>query len=331
VSERRVLVLGGTSFIGRRIVELLHERGDRVLVAHRGHTEPDGLPPVGHVHVPRAELASVRADIESFAPTAVVDTVAMSAAGVDAVLPVLPEVPIVVLSSADAYQAYDVFRFGAAALATEEIGVPLAESSPVRSKRYPYRDENNPDSDYEKLDVEPRYLDRGAAVLRLGFVYGERDPQRREEFVLRRVRAGRTRIPFGCGSLLLSRLYVDDAASATLAALDTPAAAGEIFNIVESASVSIAAWARQILAATDSTADLVRVPGAALPGDLELTDLTTQHLLISSAKAQRMLGWTPSEPALTVPKSVRWHLANPPTGEDPGFDADDVALRSAQS
>jgi len=226
------------------------------------------------------------------------------------------------------YQAYDVFRLGTAA--AEEIGVPLTESSTLRSKRFPFRDDN-PDSDYEKLDVEPRYLARGAAVLRLGFVYGERDPQRREEFILRRVRAGRTRIPFGGGGLLLSKLYVDDAATATLAALDTPSAAGEIFNIVESASVSVKGWARQILAAAASAADLVRVPGAALPDDLALTDLTTQHLLISSAKAQRMLGWIPSDPARTVPQSVRWHLAHPPAGEDQGFDADDVALRSAQS
>jgi len=31
----RVLVLGGTTFIGRRVVERLHGRGDAVLVVHR--------------------------------------------------------------------------------------------------------------------------------------------------------------------------------------------------------------------------------------------------------------------------------------------------------
>jgi len=28
---------------------------------------------------------------------------------------------------------------------------------------------------------------------------------------------------------------------------------------------------------------------------------------------------------------VRWHLEHPPTGDDPGFDADDAALQSSQS
>jgi len=36
----RVLVLGGTTFIGRRVVERLHGRGDEVLVVHRGQHQP---------------------------------------------------------------------------------------------------------------------------------------------------------------------------------------------------------------------------------------------------------------------------------------------------
>jgi nucleoside-diphosphate-sugar epimerase len=38
----RVVVLGGTGFIGRRVVERLVSRGDDVLVVHRGVTEPSG-------------------------------------------------------------------------------------------------------------------------------------------------------------------------------------------------------------------------------------------------------------------------------------------------
>ena len=36
----RVLMIGGTKFIGRRITEELIARGDEVTVVHRGQTEP---------------------------------------------------------------------------------------------------------------------------------------------------------------------------------------------------------------------------------------------------------------------------------------------------
>jgi nucleoside-diphosphate-sugar epimerase len=36
----RVLILGGTRFIGRRIALELLARGDDVMVVHRGQTEP---------------------------------------------------------------------------------------------------------------------------------------------------------------------------------------------------------------------------------------------------------------------------------------------------
>jgi hypothetical protein len=53
---------------------------------------------------------------------------------VDAVLPVLPAVPTVVLSSVDVYQAFVGFRTGRC-----ESPVPLTEDSELRRERYPYR------------------------------------------------------------------------------------------------------------------------------------------------------------------------------------------------
>ena len=49
--------------------------------------------------------------------------------------------------------------------------------------------------------------------------------------MLRRVRAGRSRILFGAGTWLCTRLHVADAAVAVRAAVETPAAAGQVFNI----------------------------------------------------------------------------------------------------
>ena len=54
----------------------------------------------------------------------------------------------------------------------------------------------------------------------------------------------------------------------------------------------------------------------------------TQHILASSEKARRVLGWSPSDPVECLQKSVAWHLANPPGAPDSDFAADNSALET---
>jgi len=322
----RITIIGGTEFIGRRTVELLTERGDDVMVVHRGKTEPADLPPCEHVHVERAAFASIAAGVTAFRPDAIVDTIASSAADRDAVLPHLPDVPVVVLSSMDVYRFFELLH----ADDDTPVPVPFDESGELRRGRYPYAGRGIGEDDYEKLDVEPAYLERGASVLRLAMVYGPRDPQYREEFVLRRVRAGRQRIPVGPAATIFTRIHVDDAASAILAAIDRPdVAAGQVFNIGEAGSYSMRAWMRLILAAAEHDAELVRVADDAIPPDMRLTGALSQHFITSSAKAMSLLDWKPMPTTTAVASSVRWHLEHPPADSDaPDFAADDAALAS---
>ena len=182
----RVLILGGTRFIGRRIAADLMARGDDVTVVHRGESEPAELGGCTHLHADRTDLAGRSGQLRALRPDAVIDTRAMTTADAEAVLPHLPDAHLVLLSSIDVYRAYELLLAGQGG-----EPVPLTEESPVRQGRYPLRGllpglgEN-----YDKLDVEPGYLARGGTALRLAMIYGEHDGQRREEFILRRVRAG---------------------------------------------------------------------------------------------------------------------------------------------
>jgi nucleoside-diphosphate-sugar epimerase len=321
----RVLIIGGTKFIGRAITGQFVARGDEVTVVHRGQTEPAGLAESRHLHADRSEFASLAAEISAWRPDAVVDTLALSRSDADAVLPHLPDVPIVVLSSVDVYRAFELLDGNEGG-----IPVPITEESPLRADRYLYRGQRSGFDDYEKLDVEPAYLARGGVVLRLGFIYGEHDPQLREEFILRRVRAGRKRIPVGTGSWLLSRCYVGDVAAAVIAASTASAASGQVLNVVETASGTVRDWIGQILAAADYDAELVTVPDAVVSdGDLSLTRDYRQHILVDNRKARDLLGWQPADPAAGIAASVRWHLAHPPAGSSPDFTADDRALEAA--
>jgi len=131
----RVLILGGTLFIGRRIALGLLARGDDVMVVHRGQTEPAELSGCAHVHSARPALAEVADQLRAWRPDAVIDTRAMTAADASAVLPHLPDAHLVLLSSIDVYRAYELLLAGQGG-----EPVPLTESSAVRSGRYPLRD-----------------------------------------------------------------------------------------------------------------------------------------------------------------------------------------------
>jgi nucleoside-diphosphate-sugar epimerase len=312
----RIAILGGTRFIGRAVVERLVAEGHELLVVHRGEHEPDDFPSAVHAHVDRHDGPALAAAVKPFDPEALVDVSGMNAAAADAALGAVgAEVKLVAISSGDVYRAYDGLHFD-----WTSDGLPLFEDSPLRERRFV------DGRQYENLEMEERYLPRGATVLRLGAVYGEHDYQRRFEFVLRRVRAGRRRIPIGSGQFLFSRVYVGDVAGAVSLALAGDHR-GEAFNVVEPVTAPYRLFAEQILAAAEAVdVELVRVRDDLLPADLALTGAIDQHLMMDSWKARTVLGWAPVDPAGSLRRSVRWHLENPPADASNDFAADDAVL-----
>src|SRR5919197_4217203 len=324
----RVMVLGGTRFIGAAIVEELDRHGHELLIVHRGEHEPGDLPAADHLHCDRRDLPHLRAAIADFHPEALLDTCASDAADAETALAAVDGDPrLLVLSSMDVYRAW-----GSLLDRAETDPLPIDETAPVRQRRFPYRGREHapPGADtYEKLDVEAPYLARAATVCRLPAVYGERDYQRREEPILRRVRAGRDRIPAGAGTWLWTRGYVADVASGVRLALESDAAVAEVLNLGETRTWSMGLWARHVLDAAGSAATLVRVPDELLPDDLRLLGTLPQHLLVDSSKARNLLGWEPTDPHEALHRSVAWHLAHPPDDASGDFGADDGALAAA--
>jgi nucleoside-diphosphate-sugar epimerase len=329
----RVLVLGGTRFIGLALVEEMLAAGHTVAIVHRGQHEPADLPPtVEHIHTARRDLPAHRDAVARFAPDAAVDLAAMTAADAEAALAALdPAVKLVAVSTIESYRVFDSIYAG-----TVTDAVPLAEDAPLREGPYPAPEQAvsqgwDYDADsYDKLAVERLYLERGATVCRLPLVYGPRDYKRREDFVLARVRAGRERIPVGPGTFLTSRGYAPELARGLrLAAERGP---GGVFNLAESASPTVGLWVQEILAAASASAELVRVPEDLLPPDMGLTGEIPQPWLVDAGKAARELGWVHADWRECTGRSVRWHLENPPAASETivDFSADDVALAAAE-
>jgi nucleoside-diphosphate-sugar epimerase len=328
----RVMVLGGTRFIGAAIVEELSAGGHELLIVHRGEHEPPDLPAADHLHTDRSDLPHLRGAVEGFGPQAVVDTYAMTAAAAEAALATVGGgVRLLVLSSMDVYRAYGSLLAG-----IETDPIPIDESAAVREQRYPFRGHPRYGSmdiaeHYDKLDVEEAYLRRQGTVCRLPVVYGERDLQRREEPILRRLRAGRDRIPTGAGTFVWTRGYVRDVASGVRLALESEATIGEVLNLGESRTWSMGLWARHVLEVAGGGAHFVRVPDQLLPEDLSLLGDLSQHLLVDSSKARDLLGWTETDPHQALSRSVAWHLEHPPDAASDDFGDDDRALAAAST
>ncbi len=179
----RILVVGGTRFIGAHTVRALHATGAEITVLHRGRTDNPVLPPVEHIVDPSARYPivafpdAVKRDFD-----VVVHMVAMGEADATAAVQAFAGRTgrLVLVSSCDVYRAYG-------RLTQSEPGepepVPLTEDAPLRTSRYPYRGMAAQIGDYadtyEKILAEEAV--RGAAgapdwtILRLPKVYGPED------------------------------------------------------------------------------------------------------------------------------------------------------------
>lgn len=178
----KILMIGGTRFIGAHVVRRFHDAGADVVVFHRGSSSNPILPAVEHVLDPSAEYPvtafpdRLRRDWD-----VVIHTVAMGHADAEAAVQTFEgRTPrLVLISSCDVYRAYG-------RLTKTEPGppdpVPLNEEAPLRSVLYPYRGMEAQlgafARDYDKTLAEKavqstRELDW--TIVRLPKVYGPED------------------------------------------------------------------------------------------------------------------------------------------------------------
>jgi nucleoside-diphosphate-sugar epimerase len=218
----RVVVIGGTTFIGPRVVERL--RDHEVTLFHRGATCGDP----SHIHDDRANIAkhALRAEV-------VIDMIAMSQGDAETLVESHIAPRLVVLSSGDVYRQYDLLRRVAHGRSDP---LPLREDAPLRDTSFPYG------GDYEKILVERVVMrEPGATVLRLGAVYGPGDPQ--DRFAPWRKNVVRLKEDYA--RWRWTRAYVDNVADAIVLAATNERAAGRIYNVGEPDAPAEREWVEQ--------------------------------------------------------------------------------------
>ncbi|HEY1707854.1 MAG TPA: NAD-dependent epimerase/dehydratase family protein [Rhizomicrobium sp.] len=179
----RVLIIGGTRFIGAHTARQLAEADADITVFHRGRSHNPMLPPVRHITDSGAAYPITRfpASLTATDWDVVVHMVMMGEADAHAAVRAFSGRAgrLVMISSGDVYRAYGrLTRYEPG----EPDPVPLDEDAPLRSVLYPYRAQAATlgayAHDYEKILAEKTVREAHAlesVVLRLPKVYGQED------------------------------------------------------------------------------------------------------------------------------------------------------------
>ncbi len=320
----KVLVIGGTLFIGRSLVEELVKAGHDVAVLHR-KPKHDFARRVENMVADRNDADSVREALSGRRFDVVFDNAYDWERGTTAA-----QVEATVRACGDRISRY-IFMSSVAAYGD---GLNHKESDPLApdSHSNPYiRNKASTERLLFRMHVQ-----RGLPVVtfRPPFVYGPNNPFYREQFFWDRLRAGRPIVIPGDGHRLMQFVYVGDLVEALLRAMIEPRAEGEAFNIGDSKPLTQVELVERLAKAANTEATLARVPrdliqqagGNAFEEPYYFGEyLDLPPITMNIGKVSRMLKVksTPFEAGLK--ETYRWYARNH-RPRAAGFDFDDKLL-----
>jgi nucleoside-diphosphate-sugar epimerase len=332
----RILVIGGTGFIGPHLVRQLAAMGHSVSVLHRGNAPFD---------LPAEEILGSRNNLAAIhpSPDVVVDLILSSGVQARALMDTFRGNArrVIAASSIDVYRACGVLH------GSEEGPLeptPLTEDSPLRTKFQTYPPQQIKmlqqifgwvDDEYDKIPVERAILgapDLPGTVLRLPMIYGPGDHLHRFHPVLKRIDDGRRAIIFEqiVSEWRTPRGYVENVAAALALAATDDRAAGRIYNVAEQPAYSELEWARKIAAAGGWHGEFVVLPKHRTPAHLVPPGNAAQHWEADSSRIRSELGYSELV-ALdeAIRSTIAWERANANLAFNPypfDYPAEDAAL-----
>ena len=245
----RILVIGGTLFIGKALVKRLVAAEHDVTVLHRRSEHPFGRR-VHNAVADRNDAASVRAALAGQRFDAVYDIAYDWERGttghqVEACARAIPGdlTRYVFMSSVAAYGD----------------GLNHAEDDPLASEAHtnPYvRNKASSERALFRMYHESKFP---VVTMRPPFVYGPENPFYREAFFWDRLKAGRPIIIPGDGNRLMQFVFVNDLADACFYALDKHTAPGRAFNVGDEKALTQVDAVHAFAKAAGREADIVRV------------------------------------------------------------------------
>lgn len=310
----KILLLGGTGFIGRHLVRQLLEKGHEVAVFHRGEGETSTPELVAHILGNRKHLGKFARRFDAFGPQVVVDLLAFNEHDARSLIDTFRgrAQRLVCLSSMDVYRSYGCFRRLETGPSNSQ---PFTEDAPLRTAPYPYRALAAGTEDlfysYDKIPVERIVMsdDRlPTTILRLPQVFGPHDRQHRLRAYLKQMDAGEDIvISEEKAKWRWTRGYVEDIAFGISLAIVAETAATRVYNIGEKEAGPEMEWIGQIGRAAGWRGKVVTVPDEALPESKRETYNWNCDLAANTQLIRKELGYHEVvSPELALRRTIAW-------------------------
>jgi nucleoside-diphosphate-sugar epimerase len=306
-AQRKVLVIGGTLFIGRALVSELVKAGHEVWILHR-RSEHDLGRRVGSITADRNDPEAVRRALAGAKFEVVFDNVydwerGTTAAQVEATA-----------RACDSHLHRYVFMSSVAAYGD---GLNHHEGDALAP-------DDHPDSYVRNKAMSERALFRlhqrngfPVVTIRPPFIYGPGNPYYREAFFWDRLRDARSIILPGDGRRLMQFVYIKDLVSACLKVMEERAVVAHAFNIANFRAITQAEAVLAFAEAAGKKVSVVRVPRERIyrlgghPMGPQLYfgfyfDVPPVTQIVT--KAQRVLAFRPTDFTQGLKETYRWYV-----------------------
>jgi 2'-hydroxyisoflavone reductase len=325
----KVLVIGGTSFIGRLLVEELVRGGHDVTILHRKPKHEFGRR-VENIMADRNDTEAVKEELSTRRFEVVFDNAYDWERGTTAA-----QVEATVRAAGDRITRY-LFMSSVAAYGD---GLNHKESDPLAPDYHADPYVRHKATTERLLFRMHSHSGLPVVTFRPPFVYGPNNPFYREQFFWDRLRAGRPVVIPGDGHRLMQFAYVHDVVQAMVRAMIEPRAIGEAFNIGDTKPLTQVEVVEKLAKAANAEATLVRIPRDAIQqngGSVmeepyyfgEYFDLAPITMNIGKVTRVLKMKLTPFDVGLK--ETYRWYTRNhkPRTA---GFEFDDKLLSLAKT
>jgi 2'-hydroxyisoflavone reductase len=325
----KVLVIGGTSFIGRLLVEELVKGGHDVAILHRKPKHDFGRR-VENIMADRNDGDAVKEALSTRRFDVVFDNAYDWERGTTAT-----QVEAAVRAAGDRISRY-IFMSSVAAYGD---GLNHKESDPLAPDYHAEPYVRHKATTERLLFRMHSHSGLPVVTFRPPFVYGPNNPFYREQFFWDRLRAGRPAVIPGDGHRLMQFAYVQDVVQAMIRAMVEPKAVGEAFNIGDTKPLTQVEVVEKFAKAANAEATLVRIPrdviqqtgGSVMEEPYyfgEYFDLPPITMNIGKVTRVLKMKLTPFEAGLK--DTYKWYTRNhkPRTS---GFEFDDKLLAMAKT